>query len=936
MTCDMALYRTLHKPRVAIRAEPRTSAEIAHVLAEGEVAELRDGWVRLAEDEAWARAIPAGFVLMDGAEVGSLPETKPSLGKLIEPLDRPDEELWPFTAAFRRARELGVPFAPKDAGERSLRPMGAGKLETSWLSCWHSPSCEWPKDLRTGHAQLAVAALLRGATPGVVQSFATQYHLSIGFQLILLYFDAPEDPSELASIQAAEQLSGAGVIVQRCTEKWWRQLLHRSRFHARQSQGEIYAEMMQLWELGDVQSRQCLAMEAALEEAQRSGMDWLLHIDVDEALLLPRHADARRFFAALPQDVEQVVFNNLEAVPESLEVKDWFEEVSLFKVHQNLLRESGAEKPSGKRYLEKLERWRQRQIAKGTDPEDVQTNRSFDMALLPVRLARRPTVQRLRLELPPLEEEDAEPFDSDEESARRPQLEDLPCYFTAYSNGKAACRLKQPLPLPVGVHRFASDENQRLSSMRCSGDGAPVVLHYANCGHEAWLRKYRILASGHGTEETAVDGGFSVERKGIKSMRAHLAHRALQQRSPEELQLPLGQMWDNRAQESRTFLIQPPSLFVFLGAKVTPGMQVQAVTPEGFTVQAVVPLGVEPGQQFAVQYCGHVVAFATSSCVLASVSKNALGLCFMGCLAEMRLLKMKDCLDSRASSERHPLESSASEGMVWRWMPYTPGGPPLHSPGEFSVPIDQGEVDAILEAAEKGRPVPVFTQNVAKKAASSDGFAKKKEEGNALFKAGDFVKARESKTSQKFPEEAVAAYDSALAEPAPDGEAAVAHSNAAQALLKLADAEAGDRRKACAAEALRRAREAIQLDPTNIKALARCAAACDLLGEAEAAAEFRQHQQGCEAACEATRAARRAEVERQQRAQEEQKQRLAAAREETRLSQREEERLEALMRRERALEQQRREVEETQANEATATRLSAMLGMGSLAGVGKA
>ena len=31
-----------------------------------------------------------------------------------------------------------------------------------------------------------------------------------------------------------------------------------------------------------------------------------------------------------------------------------------------------------------------------------------------------------------------------------------------------------------------------------------------------------------------------------------------------------------------------------------------------------------------------------------------------------------------------------------------------------------------------------------------------------------------------------------------------------QALLKLADAEAGDRRKACAAEALRRAREARQ------------------------------------------------------------------------------------------------------------------------------
>lgn len=40
-----------------------------------------------------------------------------------------------------------------------------------------------------------------------------------------------------------------------------------------------------------------------------------------------------------------------------------------------------------------------------------QPYRSFIFA----RLARRPTVQRLRLELPPLEEEDAEPFDSDED-----------------------------------------------------------------------------------------------------------------------------------------------------------------------------------------------------------------------------------------------------------------------------------------------------------------------------------------------------------------------------------------------------------------------------------------------------------------------------------------------------------------------------------------
>ena len=30
-----------------------------------------DGWVKLAEDEAWARQIIDGFVLMDGAQLGA-------------------------------------------------------------------------------------------------------------------------------------------------------------------------------------------------------------------------------------------------------------------------------------------------------------------------------------------------------------------------------------------------------------------------------------------------------------------------------------------------------------------------------------------------------------------------------------------------------------------------------------------------------------------------------------------------------------------------------------------------------------------------------------------------------------------------------------------------------------------------------------------------
>ena len=52
-------------------------------------------------------------------------------------------------------------------------------------------------------------------------------------------------------------------------------------------------------------------------------------------------------------------------------------------------------------------------------------------------------------------------------------------------------------------------------------------------------------------------------------------------------------------------------------------------------------------------------------------------------------------LQDPQSGSRHPLESAASEGMVWRWMPYSPGGPPLHSPGEFSVPVDQGSLQCL-------------------------------------------------------------------------------------------------------------------------------------------------------------------------------------------------------------------------------------------------
>jgi len=214
--------------------------------------------------------------------------------------------------------------------------------------------------------------------------------------------------------------------------------------------------------------------------------------------------------------------------------------VNLFKVHRSLLQEAQSEKEDasaeGLKRRQKLEEWRQRRLAKGADPEDLQDNQTFDSMMFGIRMVRRDSDFKFDFDLPPPDSDSDAMPELDEE--KRSSVDDkawrniLPSYYHAYSNGKAACRLRRGMgpPLPVGVHRCTSDQNHKLTNFRCSGAGAPVVLHYANCGFDVWRRKYDILSRGHGTE----DGGFSVTRKGVASMRAHLAHRELLKRASDE------------------------------------------------------------------------------------------------------------------------------------------------------------------------------------------------------------------------------------------------------------------------------------------------------------------------------------------------------------------------------------------------------------------
>ena len=66
-------------------------------------------------------------------------------------------------------------------------------------------------------------------------------------------------------------------------------------------------------------------------------------------LLLPQSAHLAAFFAAVPPDIEQLMFANHEALSETLEVSDSFEEVSLFKARP--CRRYPRAAPSGRRHL---------------------------------------------------------------------------------------------------------------------------------------------------------------------------------------------------------------------------------------------------------------------------------------------------------------------------------------------------------------------------------------------------------------------------------------------------------------------------------------------------------------------------------------------------------------------------------------------------------
>lgn len=166
-----------------------------------------------------------------------------------------------------------------------------------------------PSTIASGRA--CIATTVRDPGPALA-SFLT-YHLAIGFEHIYVFFDDPDDRwlgaadamERVTAIRCDEEL----LAWQRASAPGWAKL---APFRAK-----------------EVMARQLLNVEHALHLAGRRGVAWLLHIDIDELFMAEERAPDH--FAAVPDQVGQIIYLNCEAVPEQAETEDYFRAVTLFK-----------------------------------------------------------------------------------------------------------------------------------------------------------------------------------------------------------------------------------------------------------------------------------------------------------------------------------------------------------------------------------------------------------------------------------------------------------------------------------------------------------------------------------------------------------------------------------------------------------------------------
>ena len=171
------------------------------------------------------------------------------------------------------------------------------------------------------HSRVAIVTTLRNTGRAVLDSFI-RYHVQLGFAHLYLFFDDPEDDA----IPSAGRHTAVSVIRndERLRERWRSTRCFALRGHdLSPKHGVVDGDLVML--------RQQMNVEIAVQLGLEQRMDWLLHIDADELFYCARQPIAQHFQSLVDRGIACVSYCNHEAVPEKVDMEDFFREATLFK-----------------------------------------------------------------------------------------------------------------------------------------------------------------------------------------------------------------------------------------------------------------------------------------------------------------------------------------------------------------------------------------------------------------------------------------------------------------------------------------------------------------------------------------------------------------------------------------------------------------------------
>ena len=174
--------------------------------------------------------------------------------------------------------------------------------------------------------------------PGPVLNTFVRYHRNLGFSDFIILFDDPHDPD----IARARQLPGVIAIpVDGSVKRAWTKLRHYE-------QCKDHTE-------STVGARQLLNIEYGFNVALKEGIEWLLHIDIDELLYIKNHDLGAHLKMLSDAGKDAAIYYNYEAVPFEFEIHDYFQQVHDFKKPIKLLQHQKISRkgiwPAGRRYF---------------------------------------------------------------------------------------------------------------------------------------------------------------------------------------------------------------------------------------------------------------------------------------------------------------------------------------------------------------------------------------------------------------------------------------------------------------------------------------------------------------------------------------------------------------------------------------------------------